>query len=317
MRLFPRKGTFSDLLQRRAERPSGVAALIVLIISLLLGVYLLIHALEITHIPKPPTVEGSTRVFVSDPDIRTQLNVTFKDAFAEQPCFTAIVVFSGIERGKSFDWALVLTGDAMISEEVTGDTEPFTSSHPVELVRRDLTIPTSHPVPATAQILSGSGKIGEESRIQSVDACLSGPVSSAGRTRLFARLPTYGRAPIVRGLSAAEEEDEWELGIPGGWHPPHGFRVFVSLGEIDQRMTLDLISPWIKESSNLTWKDDEVLAIRIAATKTDDLNQQQVILLLIGTAIGVLASVVVMAADRAFQRLLGRFASRGQPPTPR
>lgn len=263
-------------------------------------------AFGMTHIPDPPTGGGIAHLFVSDRDIRAELFVRFENAFSQRPCITTILLFSGVEPGTDFNWALVLTGHAKLVMEEGGGGSAYSASEPIEVVERELAIPKSAPARLDAQVLSGQGTMGKGSDVQTIEGCLVDNVSTSGRTRLYARLPVYGRGLIVPGMSEAREAEEWDLGIPGEWHPSHRFKVVIEMGEVDQTLSLDTISPSLNQPANLVWRNDEAIAVRIAATKTHELNELQIALLLIGTAIGVLASVVVMATDRATQRIMQR-----------
>lgn len=273
--------------------------------ALLVGVSFFFYFTSISP-PRPPAVDGAGEIYVSAPDVLTRLAVTFSPSRV-RPGRSHVqldVVFYGL-RSKPIDWALVLYGDAQLSNP---DDPSVTAIPPgARITSTEAGYP---PFAANrkeqVQVIWGTAYpanlSGQVSAVL-ISGWLHVAVFSQGGPAFTLSLPRYGRVHLSPLFQFPQMPGAIDIGVPGTWKRPDNFEVDVDAGTNDANQRIDVASPDVIDPTTLHWESSE--SVRAVLRRTDLQKEaiQQTEIFLLGAIVGAGASSVVATLERVLTRL--------------
>ncbi len=269
----------------------------------------------------PPAVNGSSAIYVDDPRIDTQMEVTFDPAADRQPGrspFTITLTFTAPALASpqvtTVRWALVLYRDARLVEDTASLPEAAT------IVERPVADPpragASHRQRQPVQVISGTTDLTSADG-QSPATVISGElevdVFTAAGSKLMLSLPRYGRVqPSLPLFQFPNQPGVIDIGIPGAWSRPDVFQVDVDAGPNGAEQRIDTASPSIEDPARLRWKSGESVRALLQRTNLQQDAHQQTRTFVLGAVVGAGIASILTALERLLSGLSLR-AGRESP----
>jgi hypothetical protein len=270
--------------------------------------------------PQPPRVTSTVQMYISDPSIPAFLNVGFSQAgsASDRTPVRIALSFIGPQRVPSVAWALVFYGDACIAERgaclrsaASATDTQLPPGAQVRIVRIAGTPFSANRKDQTAQVIWGTTGLDTASGVAGasiIQGNIPARVSSNSGPTSALSLPSYGRLPVSPLFDFPNRPGALDLSIPGGWRRPQTFQVDVDAGGNDSNHRVDVASPPLVDPVHLHWASAD--AVRAVLQRTDLQRQasQQVLVFLLGAAVGAGASSVLTVLEFLISRLWLRVA---------
>lgn len=269
-------------------------------------------------LPDPPVVDGSAAIYVDDPRIVTQLEVTFDPTADRQP------------RRSPFTIALTFTAPALPPPQVTAVRWALVLYRDAQLVEGTAVLPAAARIVDTAvadppradpgrrqpvQVISGTTDLTSadgRSPATVISGELDVDVFVTAGSKLTLSLPRYGRiqlSPLFPNQPGAID-----IGIPGAWSRPDIFQVDVDAGLNGARQRIDTASPSIEDPARLRWKSGESVRALLQRTNLQQDALQQTQTFILGAVVGAGTASILTALERFVSRL--RLRAGREPPAP-
>lgn len=271
-------------------------------------------------LPVPPAVDGSAAIYVDDPRIDTQMEVTFDPPAADrQPGrspFAVTLTFTAPTlpppQVTAVRWALVLYRDAQLVEDTAvlpaaATIEDTAAADPprADAGRRE-------PV----QVISGTTDLTSDGR--SPATVISGEllvdVFAEAGSKLTLSLPRYGRVRLSPLFKSPNQPGAIDIGIPGAWSRPDIFQVDVDAGPNGAKQRIDTASPSLDDPARLRWQSDESVRALLQRTDLQQDAVQQTETFVLGAVVGAGIASILTALERFMSGL--RLRAGREPPAP-
>lgn len=285
--------------------------------AILVGISYWLYSGLVT-LPVPPAVDGSAAIYVDDPRIVTQLEVTF-DPTADRPGrspFTVMLTFTAPAppppQVTAVQWALVLYRDAQLVEDDTAVLPPAATIVDRAVADPPLVAGRKQPV----QVISGTTELTSadgRSPATVISGELPVDVFTAAGSKLTLSLPRYGRMQLSP-LFPSPNPGSIDIGISGAWSRPEIFQVDVDAGLNGAEQRIDTASPSIEDPVRLRWKSDESVRALLQRTNLRQDADQQTRTFVLGAVVGAGIASILTALERLVSGLSQR-AGR-EPPAP-
>jgi hypothetical protein len=265
--------------------------------------------------PVPPATEGTAAIYVDDPRISTQLQVTFDPAADRQPERTPLIITLAFSAPAppppKVQWALVLYDQARLDESTAvlpSDVEIINDK-----AAADPPLVTGEKRPV--QVIHGTADLTPVSG-RSAATVISGEllveVSAAGGSKHALSLPRYGRMQLTPPFS--NQPGAIDIGIPGPWSRPNIFQVDVDAGPNGTEYRIDTASPSIDDPARLRWQSGESVRALVQRTNLRQEADQQTRTFILGAAVGAGIASILTALERLMSSL--RLRTGREPPAP-
>lgn len=253
--------------------------------------------------PVPPAVDGSAAIYVDDPRIVTQMEVTFDPAADQQPRrspFTITLTFIAPAppppQVTAVRWALVLYRDARLVEgtavlpPTATIVDTAAADPPLVAGRRQ-----------SVQVISGTAYLtftGGRSVAAVINGKLRVDVFAAAGSKLALSLPRYGRVQLSPLFEFPNLPGAIDIGVPGTWSRPDIFQVDVDAGPNGAEQRIDTASPSIDDPAHLRWQSDESVRALLQRTNLLQDADQQTRTFVLGAVVGAGIASILTALER-------------------
>jgi hypothetical protein len=301
---------------------------------------LLIVYARVSAVPAPPGIyQGSGLLFVSNPNIPTQLIVIPRPAGSERWAGEGnedrfkmgFAVQAELRPGEVLNWALQLSPDAQLRPDTCAVSTDYEGScdgseFPSIAIKEGPTccdILSEHdnlPRQYITGTVTGPAHFDNTTQQGQLDPDLYlqedfrgepsfGDNVTSTYTSEAVTLPVFGRYipdPIDPYQTNLNPNSSWAIGLPGRWYSPKKFRVMVMSPRPDPRVQLQSSIPNPERAGPFMWSSDTNIQVSYLTNRVDRLVWADRLLFFTGTMVGIIGA---LAAETIFSTARERLAT--------